>query len=83
VASVIHWIDKDRFKINISPHLRKGKINSITGYGDGYMIIRFMDEEAVRVDYPVNLDDLPELVEIKLLRWKNWKKDCFQMHISF
>jgi hypothetical protein len=77
INSVIHWINKDCFEIDISPPLRKEKVDSITGYSDGFLMINFMGGETVRVDYPINPDNLPELVEIKLLRWKNLEKGLF------
>lgn len=74
MTSIIHWNNNGSFGIDISPPLQHAKVDSIIGYSDGFMMIKFMGEETVRVDYPINLDDLPELVEIKLLRWDGWKR---------
>lgn len=36
-----------------------------------------MDGETVRIRYPFNLDNLPNLIETNLSQWDGWKKGKF------
>lgn len=56
--------------------MRKSKINSITGYDDGFLTIEFTDRSWVTINFPNNLDDLANEIESALLQYKGWKREC-------
>ena len=60
---VIHWTGHNCFEIEISPQMRKSKINSITGYDEGFLTIEFTDRSWVTIPYPNNLADLTKEIE--------------------
>lgn len=69
-STIIQWIDNDSFEVEINLPLRKAGVDSITGYED-YLRIWFIDDSGVDVEYPDNMNNLPEAVERELLKWRS------------
>ena len=72
---VVHWTGHNCFEIEISPQMRKSKINSITGYDEGFLTIEFTDRSWVTIPYPNNLADLTKEIESGLLQYKGWRRE--------
>jgi hypothetical protein len=66
--SIIRWIDKDSFEIDINLPLRRAGVKCITHYGE-YIRIWFMNDTGLNIDIPNNIDNLLKVIERDLLRW--------------
>ena len=73
---VVHWTKYNCFKIDASPQMQKSKINRITGYDEGFLTIEFTDRSWITITCPINLVDLAKEIELGLLQYRGWKREC-------
>lgn len=62
LSNIIVFVSDDQFMVRISPSLRKLGIIDIT-CNKSRMEIEFRGEHCITIDYPKNLDHLPDAVE--------------------
>ena len=73
--SSVHWTGYNCFEVDVSPQMRRSKINRIIGYDDGFLTIEFMDRSWVTIDYPSDLATLAKEIETGLLQYKGWTRE--------